>query len=99
MPSYVGSEVGRGPREPSELCEASCLFLCGLEFDTKPSSLMEVDREIKDSHKETERQTRGFSSITSHLLSVSDGFLCADVGVGEGCILCNTIDQMISHLF
>lgn len=37
--------------------------------------------------------------ITSHLLSVSDGFLCADVGVGEECVLCNIKEQVISHLF
>ena len=63
--SSVGKKVGRGPREASELREAGCPFLCGLEFDTKPSSLMEVEGEIKDSHKETERQTRGFS-LQSH---------------------------------
>lgn len=77
--------MGRAPWEPSELREAGCLFLCGLEIDTKPSSLMEVEGKIKDSHEETGKANAWFlSSITSHLLSDSDGFLCADVGVGEG---------------
>lgn len=37
-------------------------------------------------------------SITTHLLSVPDGFLCAGVGGGKECILCNIKDYMISHL-
>lgn len=69
--------MGRAPWEPSELCEAGCLFLCGLEIDTKPSSLMEVEGKIKDSHEETERQTRGFSlqSLPTCFQTLMDSFV------------------------
>lgn len=36
--------------------------------------------------------SRFLFSVTTHLLSVSDGFLCAEVGVGEERAPCNIKD-------